>query len=56
MLSGFIAFALFCFTLTISLGASTVASAFVLATVTALIVQTAMLSRARRQTALQSEA
>ena len=56
MLSGFLAFALFCFTLTISLGASTVATAFVLATVTALIVQAMMFSRARRQTALQSEA
>lgn len=56
MLSGFLAFALFCFTLTVSLGASTVATAFVLATATALIVQAMMLSRARRQTALQSEA
>jgi hypothetical protein len=55
MLSGFIAFALFCFTLTVSLGASTVAAAFVLATVTALIVQAAMLSRVRRQTALRGE-
>ena len=56
MLSGFLAFALFCFTLTVSLESATVATAFVLATVTALIVQTAMFSRARRQTALQGEA
>jgi len=55
MLSGFLAFALFCFTLTISLGSVTVLAAFVLATAAALIVQTAMLSRARRQMALQGE-
>jgi hypothetical protein len=47
MLVGFGAFALFCFTLTISLGASTVATAFMLATVAALIAQALMISRAQ---------
>lgn len=48
MLSGFIAFALFCFTLTISLPTSGIAAAFLLATAVALIGQATMISRARR--------
>jgi hypothetical protein len=48
MLAGFSAFALFCFTLTLSLGALTVADAFVLATVAALIAQATMIARAQR--------
>ncbi len=48
MLSGFVAFALFCFTLTISLRASGVATAFLLATAVALVGQAAMISRGRR--------
>jgi hypothetical protein len=47
MLTGFGAFALFCFTLTLSLPGSGVAAAFVLATVAALIAQAAMISRGR---------
>ena len=47
MLSGFVAFALFCFTLTISLRASGVAAAFLFATALALAGQAAMISRAR---------
>jgi hypothetical protein len=47
MLVGFGAFALFCFTLTTSLGTSTVATAFVLATVAALIAQALMIARAQ---------
>jgi hypothetical protein len=48
MLSGFVAFALFCFTLTISLRASGIAAAFLFATAAALVGQAAMISRARR--------
>jgi len=48
MLSGFIAFALFCFTLTISLGASNIAPAFLLATVAALLGQGVLIARAQR--------
>lgn len=48
MLSGFFAFALFCFTLTISLRAWGVAAAFLFATATALVGQTAMIARAGR--------
>lgn len=51
MLSGFVAFALFCFTLTISLRASGVAAAFLFATAAALVGQAAMISRARRTAA-----
>jgi hypothetical protein len=51
MLSGFVAFALFCFTLTISLRAAGIASAFLFATAAALIGQAAMISRARRAAA-----
>jgi hypothetical protein len=47
MLSGFVTFALFCFTLTISLGASTIAPAFLLATVAALLGQGALIARAQ---------
>ncbi len=56
MLSGFVAFALFCFTLAISLGAATVAAAFVLATAAALSTQALMLARARHRTAVPGEA
>ncbi len=48
MLSGFVAFAMFCFTLTISLRASGVAEAFLFATAAALVGQAAMISRAWR--------
>jgi hypothetical protein len=48
MLSGFVGFALFCFTLTISLDASGVAEAFLFATAAALAGQAAMIVRARR--------
>jgi hypothetical protein len=48
MLTGFFAFALFCFTLTISLRTSSVAAAFLLATAAALVGQAAMISRAPR--------
>jgi hypothetical protein len=48
MLAGFGAYAIFCFTLTLSLGALTVADAFVLATVAALIAQATMIARAQR--------
>ena len=51
MLSGFVAFALFCFVLTVSLGCATVAAAFALATLAALAAQALMLTRARRRTA-----
>jgi hypothetical protein len=51
MLSGFVAFALFCFVLTVSLGGATVAAAFALATLAALAAQALMLTRARRRTA-----
>ncbi len=56
MLSGFVAFALFCFTLTISLRASGVATAFALATAVALAGQAAMISRARRARRTAAEA
>jgi hypothetical protein len=56
MLTGFVAFALFCFTLTISLGGPTIAAAFALATVAALAAQSLMLSRVRRRTAVRGEA
>lgn len=56
MLTGFVAFALFCFTLAISLEGSTVATAFVLATVAALTAQGLMLTRARRRTVVRGEA
>jgi hypothetical protein len=48
MLSGFIAFALFCFTLTISLGASNIAPAFLLATAAALLGQGTLIAYAQR--------
>ncbi|HEY7951599.1 MAG TPA: hypothetical protein VID70_01345 [Solirubrobacteraceae bacterium] len=48
MLSGFLAFALFCFTLAISLQGVGVAAGFLLATAVALTGQTAMISRVRR--------
>jgi hypothetical protein len=48
MLSGFFGFALFCFTLTISLHASGIAAAFLFATAAALVGQAAMIVRARR--------
>lgn len=47
MLSGFVGFALFCFTLTISLDTSGVAAAFLFATAAALAGQAAMIVRAR---------
>ncbi len=48
MLMGFFAFALFCFTLTISLRTAGVAAAFLLASAAALVGQAAMISRAPR--------
>lgn len=48
MLSGFVAFALFCFILTISLHASGVAAAFLFATAAALLGQAAMIARRAR--------
>lgn len=48
MLSGFVAYALFCFTLTISLRAAGVTTAFLFATAIALVGQAVMISRARR--------
>jgi hypothetical protein len=48
MLSGFVAFALFCFTLTISLRAVGIAPAFLLATAAALLGQGALIARAER--------
>ncbi len=51
MLSGFVAFALFCFTLTIALRASGIAAAFLLASAAALVTQGAMISRVRRAAA-----
>jgi hypothetical protein len=56
MLSGFVTFALFCFTLTVSLKGATVTIAFALATAAALSAQAFMLSRARRRTAVRGEA
>jgi hypothetical protein len=56
MLSGFVAFALFCFTLTVSLGGAPVAAGFALATVAALAAQVLMLSRVRRRPAIRGEA
>jgi hypothetical protein len=49
MLSGFIAFALFCFVLSICLGGMAVAPAFALATVVALAVQALMLARRKHR-------
>lgn len=51
MLFGFVAFAVFCFTLTISLRVSGIAAAFLFATAAALVGQAAMISRARRTSA-----
>jgi hypothetical protein len=48
MLSGFVGFALFCFTLAISLDASDIAAAFLFATAAALAGQVVMIVRARR--------
>jgi hypothetical protein len=48
MLSGFIAFALFCFTLTIALRASNIAPAFLLAALAALLGQAVLITRAQR--------
>jgi hypothetical protein len=56
MLTGFVAFALFCFTLAVSLGGATVAAAFTLATAAALTAQALMLARARRHIAVRGEA
>jgi hypothetical protein len=56
MLSGFVAFALFCFTLTVSLGGATLVAGFALATVAALAAQVLMLSRARHRPTIRSEA
>jgi len=56
MLTGFVAFALFCFTLAVSLASATVAAAFALATVAALVAQALMLARGRRRTAVRGEA
>jgi hypothetical protein len=57
MLTGFVAFALFCFTLTVSLGGARVAAAFALATAAALAVQALIVfSRARRRTVVRGEA
>jgi hypothetical protein len=56
MLTGFVAFALFCFTLTVSLRGTTVTAAFALATVAALVVQALAVARARRKTTAGSEA
>ncbi len=55
MLSGFVAFALFCFTLTILLRTASVAEAFLFATAAALVGQAAMISRAWR-TSVQAPA
>jgi hypothetical protein len=55
MLAGFVAFALFCFTLAVSLKGATVATAFALATVAALATQALAFSLARRRTAVRSE-
>ena len=49
MLSGFVAFALFCFVLSVSLDGATVVAAFALATFAALAVQALMLVRGRRR-------
>ncbi len=48
MLAGFVGFALFCFTLTLSLRASGVGTAFLFATAAALLVQAVMIARAPR--------
>ena len=56
MLTGFVAFALFCFTLTVSLSGATVAAAFALATAAALVTQALLFSSARRRTAVRGEA
>ncbi len=55
MLTGFLAFALFCFTLAVTLAGATVASAFILATSAALATQAVMLARLRRRTAIPAE-
>jgi predicted RND superfamily exporter protein len=47
MLTGFIGFALFCFTLAVSLRTLGVAAAFVVAVVAALLTQTALIRRSR---------
>ena len=52
MLTGFVAFALFCFALTVALKGTPVAAAFALATLAALVTQALMLTRARRRVAL----
>ncbi len=52
MLTGFVAFALFCFTLAVLLKGTHVAAAFALATVAALAAQALMITRARRRTAV----
>jgi len=49
MLTGFGAFALFCFALAVSLPALSVASAFALATSVALLTQAAMIRRSTRR-------
>jgi hypothetical protein len=51
MLTGFVAFALFCFILAISLGAWGIAAAFTLATVVVLIVQAMVILHAQRDPA-----
>jgi hypothetical protein len=56
MLTGFVAFALFCFTLAVSLGGATIAAAFALATAAALAAQALMLARAKRRTAIRGAA
>jgi hypothetical protein len=55
MLTGFVAFALFCFALAVLLRGSTVATAFALATVAALAIQALAFSLARRRTSARSE-
>ncbi len=56
MLTGWVAFALFCFTLSISLKGATVAAAFAFATVAALAAHAFVFSRARRRPAATGEA
>ncbi len=51
MLTGFVAFALFFLTLTVSLGAWEIPAAFLLATVVVLVAQAIVISQARRATA-----
>jgi hypothetical protein len=52
MLTGFVAFALFCFTLAVTLAGASIVAAFALATLAALAAQALMLTRARRRPAL----